>query len=237
MVPYEARKTIKISRMVSSQSDRPTTQEPRAGTSSIRLMTTDDQTIPKCTTTVSTQTAETAFAMCVRCSSTLSALSSAGARVQEFCFSLELPSQLSVTDWEREAQSGSLDPGKWLEKVESDMETIKKACWGKLDELSSLRESLCNQQSREDTLQSQLSQLSQRIRDMEERAVERERDHSRELVSCQERGSVQLREMEVAQRRILEQRGRLEKQLVLVKKERDKLISSSAEIGQSNWKK
>ena len=187
-------------------------------------MTNCNQTIPNCTT-VSTQTAETAFAMCVRCSSTLKTLTSTAGKLQELCHCVHVPSQLSDTDWAREAETGSLDPGKWAEGVESDLETIRTNFQTKDKELA-------DQKSREEELESKLSQMLLEVNELRERAAERERNHVKELASCREAGSAQLREAERAWRSVQEHRDRLENQLAFVKLERDKLLASSADIGQ-----
>ena len=239
VVPYEARSTLKLSRIHSSQSDRQSvsTDEPKAipltsAVQSPQPATNRDQTEPKCAT-VSTQTAETTFAMCVRCSSTLRSLTLAAGRLQDLCVSLHLPSRLSKTDWEREAESGTLDPGKWGEEVETDIEAIERVSRAKEEELASLRESLAEQSSQGKMLNSQLSHLSLQLNSLQERSAESERSHVRQLSSCREAGSAQLREMEAAWIGVQGQRNRLEEQLARVQNERDKLKISSTEIGQS----
>ena len=245
MVPYEARNTLRMSRIQSSQSDRhlssnhessqpqssPLTPLTSRSVQSQQLTTNCDQTVPNCTT-VSTQTAETAFAMCVRCSSTLKTLTSTAGQLQELCHCVHVPSQLSDTDWAREAETGSLDPEKWAEGVESDLETIRTNFQTKDKELAGLRDSLADQRSREEELESKLSQMLLEVNELRERAAERERNHVKELASCREAGSAQLREAERAWRSVQEHRDRLENQLAFVKLERDKLLASSADIGQ-----
>ena len=172
--------------------------------------------------------------MCVRCCSTLKALSSTGEKLQQLSLSLQLSSQLAGTDWEREAERGSLDPGKWGERAGRDIEAIGRAIVAKGEELASLRGTLSEELSKEQTLQNQLSQLSLEVSALENRATESERNHARELAACRQRDSTRLREMEVAQKRVNEHRARLEKQLTQVEKERDGLVASSTDIGQYN---
>ena len=194
-------------------------------------MTNSDQTGPKCTT-VSTQTAETSFAMCVRCSYTLKTLTSTAGKLQELCQSLHLSSRLSDSNWDMEAEVGTLDPGRWSEAVGSDLDAIRRAYETKEEELVSLTDTLVQQKCREEKLQSKLNHVSLQMSDLQDKAAESERNHAMELASCREAGSVGLREVEGALRSVQEHRDTLEDQLTSVKMERDKLIASSADIGQ-----
>ena len=244
VVPYEARSTLRISRIQSSQSSRHSpctnTDEPQplatplqTSVPSPRMMT-NNTTSPECSTTtaVATQTAETSFAMCVRCSTTLSALTTTAGKLRELCQSLHQPSHLSDTNWEREAEGGTLDPEKWAKAVRNDFETIRETYQTKEDILEGLRETLARQRCQEEHLQLKFSQVAQEMSALQERAVERERAHARELAACREASSVRLKEVEGVLRSVQEHRDDLNDQLTGVRMERDKLIASSADIGQ-----
>ena len=131
-----------------------------------------------------------------------------------------------------EAEVGTLDPGRWSEAVGSDLDAIRRAYETKEEELVSLTDTLVQQKCREEKLQSKLNHVSLQMSDLQDKAAESERNHAMELASCREAGSVGLREVEGALRSVQEHRDTLEDQLTSVKMERDKLIASSADIGQ-----
>ena len=141
---------------------------------------------------------------------------------------------MTDTDWKREAELGTLEPGKWAQVMSADLDSIRAHSLAQLKELAGLREQLTETQSRENNLKCEVALLSEQLEGLEGRIAERQRAHARELSVCRESGSAQLREMEAEQQRLLEYGQRLEDQLIESQREKDKLLTSSADIGESN---
>ena len=116
--------------------------------------------------------------------------------------------------------------------MRSDLDAIRRAHETKEEELVSLTDTLVQQKWQEERLQSKLSHVSLQMSELQDKAAESERNRAMELASCREAGSVRLREVVGALRSVQEHRDTLEDQLTSVKMERDKLIASSADIGQ-----
>lgn len=243
-VPYEARNSLRINRIQSSQSDRHllhnTSQQSHLlpqikhiiSTQCLpdQQLTNNDQTLLNYST-VSTQTTETSFALCVRCSSTLSAMTSAANRLNELCSSLQLSSVMADTDWKTEAELGTLEPERWVHEMDVDLDNIRAWSVEQLKELRSLKEMLVEKQSQEDKLKSTTSHLSTQLKRMEENIAENKKIHTQELILCRDDGAARFREMEVAQEKLQVYSEKLEEQLTQAQKEKDRLTVSSADIG------
>lgn len=250
-VPYEARSSLKINRLQSSQSCRQPSynneqSQPLAASTSYpclshstdphfnivssaaHSLTTGVKTQPKCTT-VSTQTAETAFALCVRCSSTQNVLVLAAGRLTELCCSLQLPSVMVETDWKSEAEMGALEPGRWGKMMASDLATIKSHSLGQGKELEALKDQLAQQES---LLQSEISQLSSQCELLQGSITESKLNYARKLAECHESASAQLSEIEAARKMAQEHSDKLEAQLTCTQKEKAELRASLADVGE-----
>ena len=257
-VPYEARSSLSISRLHSSQSIRQplckdTHDHSQALTASrsspLISLSTDDTPYstlstaahslsahPKTRTTrttVSTQTAETAFALCVRCSSTHNVLATAAGRLEELCLSLHLPSLLAETDWRYQAELGVLEPGRWEEIMASDLDAIRTQSHTQEKEWEQLKEELAQQKSLEPQLYFKVSQLSLQCELLQQIISESKKSHTGELVSCHEAAAAQLREVEAARKMTQEHCHKLEEQLTCSQREKDDLRVSLAKIGES----
>ena len=198
--------------------------------STVHSLTTGVETQPKCTT-VSTQTTETAFALCVKCSSTQSTLVSAAGRLAELCRSLHLPSLMARTDWEREAEIGGLEPGRWGEAMATDLAAIDSRSRALGEMVDNLGEELTRQKELERALKSKISRLMSESESLQRTIDEGEKRRVRELASCSESSSVRLREVEATQRVLQEHCGQLEEQLSTARGEKVELRALLAEIG------
>ena len=79
-------------------------------------------------TTVSTQTTDTAFALCTRCSQTQETLISVASSVSVLCHEEGLASGLAKVDWEALAKIGGMELGKWNGNLNADLCSIGKHC-------------------------------------------------------------------------------------------------------------
>ena len=237
-VPYEARSSLKINRLHSSQSERQSLSDKKLNplpTSTSSPLVADriptPSSVPSCTS-VCTQTTDTAFALCVRCSSTHTTLMSAAAMIQGVCCSLHLPSLSSDTDWKREAELGVLNHRQWAEAMDTDLKRIEAHSLEQEEELVRLRDQLTQQKSHEEILRSDLSQLSLKHHQLEVAMSDNKKTHTAELAMYREAATAQLGEMERARKSVQEQRDQLAAKLSCVQKQKDELMTSSADIGE-----
>lgn len=182
---------------------------------------------------MSTQTAETAFALCVRCASSQSALASAAGMLKELCRCLQLPSLMAETDWNSEAETGILEPKKWGTSMAADLARIKTYSLACQRELETFKEELEQQKSLYEDLKSTTTQLSIQCKVLERTVAESERDHMKELALCHKSASARLVEMKAAQEMIQECSNRLEEELSSVQQEKAELRTSLDDMGES----
>ena len=78
--------------------------------------------------TVSTQTTDTAFALCARCSQTQDTLISVASSVSMLCHEQGLTSSMAKVDWEGLAKVGGLELGKWNGNLKIDLSSIGEHC-------------------------------------------------------------------------------------------------------------
>ena len=118
------------------------------------------------TRSVHTQTTETAFALCVRCSDTQNTLVDIAQSVSAICSKHNQRSSLSETDWESLAKVEGLDIKKWSTCFESDLNCfdsytccLKETGEELMREQSNDREVIGKLKSEIDTLSSQIDSL------------------------------------------------------------------------------
>lgn len=199
-------------------------------TDSLSAVTTSND---KSQTAVATQTAETAFALCVRCLSSQAVLASAAGTLEDLCSSLQLSSLMAETDWKREAETGILDPKKWGTSMAADLTRLKSYSLAQQRELESSKDEVARQKYLYEHLQSRTTQLSLQCELLQGTVAECKRNHERELALCQESAAAQRSEMKVAQEMMKEHSNRLEDELSSVQKEKAELRTSLADIGES----
>ena len=79
-------------------------------------------------TTVSTQTNDTVFALCIRCSQSQDTLISVASSVSALCHEQGLTSRLAKVDWEGLAKIGGIELGNWNGNLNSDLCSIGEHC-------------------------------------------------------------------------------------------------------------
>jgi hypothetical protein len=77
---------------------------------------------------VSTQTTDTAFALCARCSQTQETLVGVASSVSVLCHEEGLASGLAKVDWEALAKIGGMELGKWNGNLNTDLGSIGEHC-------------------------------------------------------------------------------------------------------------
>ena len=77
---------------------------------------------------MSTQTTDTAFALCARCSQTQDTLIGAAGSVSRLCHEEGLVAELAKVDWEALAKVGGMELGKWNGNLKSDLCSIGEHC-------------------------------------------------------------------------------------------------------------
>lgn len=246
-VPYEAKGTLKINTLITSQSVQlpalESQQSVRASHSSPVISTSIAlppaprscaATIPAPTyTSVSTQTTETMFALCMRCSATQSTLISTATKLVEFCHSLELASQTSEINWSSEVERGSLDPARWGREVQKDFENIKNHCKILTDEAECLKRKLNQRKEMEEDLHLKLSQLIAEKKSLQQIVAESKERHMQELFICRESAAGKMKEIREVQTLIERKNSNLKEELNLVKQEKAKLRALLATISES----
>lgn len=153
IIPYEAEGTLRMNRLTMANTSRSLSslrnEDPRDSSSRIginRSMLTSTpikEESPKSTiqsgareglkcgaTGVSTwtQTTETAFALCARCSDTQDCLVSIAASISDLCSKHRLCSALASTDWRDLARVGGLELSTWEGAFRKDVDSIEGYC-------------------------------------------------------------------------------------------------------------
>ena len=82
---------------------------------------------------VSTQTMDTAFALCARCSTTQDTLIQVADTVSFLCRDQGLQSSMNKVNWRELARVGGLELSKWREKLANDLSGVSEHC-GRLKE-------------------------------------------------------------------------------------------------------
>ena len=77
---------------------------------------------------MSTQTTDTAFALCARCSQTQKTLIRVASSVSVLCHEEGLASGLAKVDWEALAKIGGMELGKWNGNLNTDLCSIGEHC-------------------------------------------------------------------------------------------------------------
>ncbi len=174
---------------------------------------------------------ETSFALCVQCSATQATLASVAGKIAAFNQELQLPTQMSETDWTHEAESGGLELGRWEEALTADLAVIGSHCKTLLDKSEHLQEELNQQKRLESELQLKLCQLSSEMELIQLNIVNIEKRHAEELSWCQESVSQQLKELTAAHSLLRERSGQLEEELNTAQQEKAELKLLLSEIG------
>lgn len=95
---------------------------------------------------VSTQTTDTAFALCAQCSATQLGLVESAQLMAELCERHGLQSSFSSCDWSALEKVGGLEVGKWCQAVEIDVGALDKAICSLSERVKALsleRDELC----------------------------------------------------------------------------------------------
>ena len=166
-VPYEALGTMKINRlsssvdMLSQQPSKPLISVDTRSTvdskstvdtkssvvlehskaSSTVTVTSSTLLAPQCAS-VSTQTTETGFALCLKCSDTHRALVDLAQCVCEVTTSRNMTCSLGEVDWAGLASVGGLEIGRWAECFRRDLESLSGHTTGLEVRVQGLREQL-----------------------------------------------------------------------------------------------
>ncbi len=112
---------------------------------------------------VSTQTTDTAFALCARCSATQTTLVSAASLVTELCHRHKLKSHFSSCDWNALAKVGGIELKKWLESFQIDMKSLEMDKY-LLEDVTSERDQLVENEC---LLKSEVEKLQTHIETLE----------------------------------------------------------------------
>ncbi len=179
----------------------------------------------------STQTVETAFALCVRCSETQICLVSVASSISQLCCECERESILAGTDWRSLAEVGGLSVAEWEGALGKDLETLK-GCNRELkekrqlltSELSEHRETIEVLRTESELLRSELSDLHASISEVERRGELSLAETRKEL-------SVKLTSLEEARESAEEGRRRLREALNAAQQKEAQLRSMVADLG------
>lgn len=201
VIPYEAEGTLRMNRLTMANTSRSLSslrnEDPRDSSSRIginRSMLTStpikegppNSTIQsgareslKCAPTgVSTwtQTTETAFALCARCSDTQDCLVSIAASISDLCSKHHLCSALASTDWRDLARVGGLELSTWEGAFRKDVNNIEGYCSqleGRAEKLAlesdARREETARIEAESNSLRSQIHSLQSAMHEIQQK--------------------------------------------------------------------
>ena len=201
VIPYEAEGTLRMNRLTMANTSRSLSslrnedlRDPGSGIGMNRSLLTStpieeespNSTIQsgvrdslKCAPTgVSTwtQTTETAFALCARCSDTQDCLVSIAASISDLCSKHRLCSASGNTDWRALARVGGLELTTWERAFRKDVDSIKGYCSqleSRADKLAlesdAHREETARIEAESKSLQSQIHSLQSTMHEIQHR--------------------------------------------------------------------
>ena len=112
---------------------------------------------------MSTQTTDTAFALCVRCSQTQETLVSVASSVSLLCHEEGVTSNLAKVDWEALAKVGGMELGKWNGNLKTDLCSIGEHCCRLKETIAELELERDAHKKTVGQLESEIQQLSQQM--------------------------------------------------------------------------
>ncbi len=125
----------------------------------------------------STQTTETAFALCARCSETQNSLVGIASSISKLCTEFERESFLADTDWSSLAKVGGVVAAEWERALRKDLETLSGCnhelthrCRQLTSEISDQWETIRVLDSGSKLLSSELNTLKESIDEVERRS-------------------------------------------------------------------
>ena len=113
--------------------------------------------------TVSTQTTDTAFALCVRCSGTQDTLLQVTDSVSALCREQDLQSSMDTVDWKALAQVDGLELSKWRRVFQSDLCVIGEHCCRMKEKVAELELERDGHKVTAGKLESEIEQLSSQM--------------------------------------------------------------------------
>ena len=112
---------------------------------------------------MSTQTTDTAFALCARCSRTQETLVSVASSVSVLCHEEGLASTLAKVDWEALAKVGGMELGKWNGSLKTDLSSIGEHCYRLKETIAELELERDTHKTTVGQLESEIQQLSNQM--------------------------------------------------------------------------
>lgn len=208
-------------------------EEPDATTQSGSSEYMRGKTTPKREST-STQTTETAFALCARCSETQDTLVSIAASVSSICSKHRLGSALADTDWRALANVGGLELTHWEGAFRNDLNSIEDYCCqlkGRADRLASEsnmhREATARIELESKSLSSQIHSLQSAICEIQQR-------NDRTLAESREMFAAHLKQLEEANSKEELRNARLREELSGTQQQVTHLRALMAELGKNH---
>ena len=184
---------------------------------------------------VSTQTIETAFALCARCSETQNCLVSIADRVSVVCsrHTQETEPALAATDWGRLAKVGGLELGEWERALHEDLSTFDGYCCKLEDSCARLALEIDTQKEVIESLQSESSVLTSQINSLRTDSEELRQRSEASLARSKEESTRQQRELQLAVGQLEARNGELAGKLSAVREQEAHLRSCVAQLGRS----
>lgn len=180
---------------------------------------------------VSTQTTDTAFALCARCAETHTSLVSIAASLSGLCSKHQLVSTLATTDWETLASVGGLELNKWEGALERDLASVDSYCDNLANRIESLSSELAIERETIGKLEEESKLLSSQIDSLQESIEQMQRRSESSLSQSRETFAAQLRRLEVANRKQEGRSRRLAEELNAAQKQEAHLRALVAELG------
>ena len=183
----------------------------------------------------STQTTETAFALCARCSETQDSLVSIAASVSGICSKHHLGSALADTDWRALARVGGLELKHWEGALGEDLSSIGDYCCqleNRADQLASEssmhREATARIELESKSLSSQIHSLQSAIHEIQEK-------NECTLSESRETFATHLKQLEDANRTEELRNARLREELNGTQKQVTHLTTLMAQLGKDTF--
>ena len=184
---------------------------------------------------VSTQTTETAFALCARCSETQNCLVSIADRVSAVCsrHAREKKPSLAATDWASLARVGGLEIGEWERALHDDLSTIDGYCCKLEESCTRLALQIDTQKETIESLHSEARVLTSQINSLRADWEDLRLRSEASLARSKEESARQQRELQLAVRQLEARNGELAEKLSAVREQEKHLRSRVTQLGMS----
>ena len=230
-VPYEALGTLRINKLSAMKSEG---IEPSRSSSLLTDTPTEGLQVPLMVTdveSVSTQTIDTAFALCARCSETQDGLVRIASSFSILFSAHHQRSSFSETDWASLAKVGGLTVSKWENALKKDIDALDSFMFDLESECAGLKSDLAGQIETIHKLEMESQVLSLQIGSLETGMEAMQRKNVSLLAESKEVFKSKLRELEQVTNRQELRNGKMKEELKSAQKQEALLRAQLTDLG------